>query len=138
MPCIAALPRRALRRSLAAAFGAARRATAKRVTRSAGVRVVEIAAYHVRIPLRRPIKHASHSRSETDNILIRCVLADGTEGFGEGVPREYVTGETIDSDWELLKKSDLRSQVERCDDFAQAAAMIERLRLPSELIDDRG
>jgi muconate cycloisomerase len=102
------------------------------------VRVVEITAHHVRIPLRKPIKHASHSRSDTDNLLIRCVLADGTEGYGEGVPREYVTGETIDSDWELLNKCDLRSQVERCDDFAQALKMMERLRLSSEPLDDRG
>jgi muconate cycloisomerase len=102
------------------------------------VRVVEITAYHVRIPLRRPIKHASHSRTETDNVLIRYVLADGTEGYGEGVPRDYVTGETIDSDWELLKKSDLGSQFAPCDDFSQAVAMMERFHLPSEPTDDRG
>jgi muconate cycloisomerase len=101
------------------------------------VRVVEMVAYHVRIPLRKPIKHASHSRGETDNVLIRCVLDDGTEGFGEGVPRDYVTGETIDSDLALLKRSDLRSQLDPCADFAHAAALAERLRLASFPGDDR-
>jgi len=61
------------------------------------MRVKEIIAWQVRIPLKKPIQHASHTRTETDNIVIRVTLDDGTEGFGEGVPREYVTGETIDS-----------------------------------------
>jgi muconate cycloisomerase len=102
------------------------------------VKVVEITAYHIRIPLRRPIKHASHTRSETDNVLIRCVLADGTEGYGEGVPREYVTGETIDADLALLKQSDLQSQLSGCDDFVQAVAMVDRLHLATQPDDDRG
>src|SRR5262249_21652658 len=106
--------------------------------RSAGVKVAEITAYQVRIPLRKPIKHASHSRSETDNLLVRCVLDDGTEGFGEGVPREYVTGETIDADLALLKRTELRSQLDSGCDFAGAAAMAERLRLAPIPGDDRG
>jgi muconate cycloisomerase len=101
------------------------------------VRVAEITAYQVRIPLRRPIEHASHVRSETDNVVVRCVLEDGTEGFGEGVPREYVTGETIDSDMALLKRSDLRSQLEPCGDFAAAVALAERIELAPVLGDDR-
>ena len=67
------------------------------------MRVVELTAYHVRIPLKRTIKHASHERTETDNVIVRCVLSDRSEGFGEGLPREYVTGETIDSAFDLLK-----------------------------------
>jgi muconate cycloisomerase len=101
------------------------------------VRVAEITARQVRIPLRREIKHASHVRSETDNIVVRCVLEDGTEGFGEGVPREYVTGETIDSDLALLKRSELRPQLGPCGDFAAAVALAERIELAPVLGDDR-
>jgi hypothetical protein len=54
------------------------------------MRVAERTAYHVRIPLVRPIRYASHARTSTDNLVVRCVLDDGTEGFGEGVPRDYV------------------------------------------------
>ena len=61
------------------------------------MKIKELIASHIRIPLRKPIKHASHSRTETDNVLVRCVLDDGSVGHGEGVPREYVTGESIDS-----------------------------------------
>lgn len=102
------------------------------------MRVVELTAYHVRIPLVRPIRHASHARTDTDNLVIRCVLDDGTEGFGEGVPRDYVTGETIDSALELLKRSDLGSQLDDCANFPAALAMIERVRLAPVPGDERG
>jgi muconate cycloisomerase len=103
----------------------------------AGLKIVELTASHVRIPLRRVIRHATHTRAETDNILVRCVLDDGTAGFGEGVPRDYVTGETIDSALDLLQRSDLRSQLGECKEFAQALAMAERVRLAPVPGDDR-
>ena len=31
----------------------------------------ELTAHQVRIPLRRPIRHASHRRTETDNVVVR-------------------------------------------------------------------
>jgi muconate cycloisomerase len=102
------------------------------------LKIVALTAYHVRIPLRRRIRHASHTRTETDNLLVRCVLEDGSEGFGEGVPRDYVTGETIDSSLELLRRSDLASQFEDCRDFAHALALAERLRLAPVPGDERG
>jgi muconate cycloisomerase len=102
------------------------------------VKIAELTAYQVRIPLRRRIRHASHSRMETDNLLVRCVLENGTEGHGEGVPRDYVTGETIDSSLDLLRQSDLAGQREPCRDFAQAVAWAERLSLAPVPGDVRG
>lgn len=67
------------------------------------MRISSLDAFHVRIRLRKPVRHASHSREETDSIVIRCRLDDGTVGWGEGLPREYVTGETIDSAWTILR-----------------------------------
>ncbi|HEY7308453.1 MAG TPA: dipeptide epimerase [Gemmataceae bacterium] len=102
------------------------------------MKIASLTAYHVRIPLRRRIRHASHTRTETDNLLVRCVLEDGREGFGEGVPRDYVTGETIDSSFDLLKRSDLAAQREDCRDFEHAVAFAERLRLAPIAGDERG
>ncbi len=69
------------------------------------MKVAELTAFVVRIPLRKAIKHASHTRTETDNVIVRCTLDDGTVGYGEGVPRDYVTGETADkSALDLLKR----------------------------------
>lgn len=101
------------------------------------MKVAELTAYHVRIPLRKAIRHASHARTETDNVLVYCALQDGSEGFGEGVPREYVTGESIDSALNLIRLTDLSAQLERCRDFASAVAMVERLRLNPVPGDDR-
>jgi muconate cycloisomerase len=101
------------------------------------LRIVELTAHQVRIPLRRPIRHASHTRTDTDNVLVRCLLEDRTEGFGEGVPREYVTGESIDSAFDLLCHSDLGAQLEPCTDFTQAVALAERLRLAPVPGDER-
>ncbi|HZZ82848.1 MAG TPA: dipeptide epimerase [Gemmataceae bacterium] len=102
------------------------------------MRVKEIIAWQVRIPLKKPIQHASHTRTETDNIVIRVTLADGTVGFGEGVPREYVTGETIDSALALLKQSDLKPQLDACTTFKSTLAAVEALRLAPIPDDDRG
>jgi len=69
--------------------------------------LTKLIARQVHISLRKPIKHASHERSSTDNLIIECHLENGIVGYGEGVPREYVTGETIDSAQQTLKASDL-------------------------------
>ncbi len=102
------------------------------------MRVKEITAWQVLIPLKKPIQHASHTRTETDNLVVRVVLDDGTEGFGEGVPREYVTGETIDSALALLKRSQLPEQMEECTSFKSTLALAERLRLADIPGDERG
>lgn len=99
--------------------------------------VAELTAFAVRIPLRKPVRHASHTRADTDNLIIRCILDDGTQGHGEGVPREYVTGETIDSAIELLRRSDVAAQLHECHDFAAVLGMLERLRLADVPGDDR-
>lgn len=101
------------------------------------MRVIELIAYHVRIPLRRPIRHASHTRTETDNLVVGCRLEDGSQGYGEGVPREYVTGETIDGTISLLKRSDLpgylaRQDCRRFEDVVDLAAHLTLVSVPDD------
>ena len=73
------------------------------------MRVAELTAYHARIPLRRKIRHASHVRTVNDTLIVRARMCDGTLGWGEGLPRRYVTGETIESTFQQLSASDLRA-----------------------------
>ncbi len=75
--------------------------------------IARLTAFHVRIPLKRTVRHASHSRYVNDTLLIRCELSDGTTGWGEGLPRPYVTGETIDTAWEQLRLTDFASQLDQ-------------------------
>ncbi len=103
------------------------------------MRVVELEARHVRVALRRKVTHASHVRTDTDNVVVRCKLSDGTTGYGEGVPRDYVTGETIDFSLDLLTRSDLPKQFDaECENFVQAVHFAERLKLAPSPDDDRG
>lgn len=85
--------------------------------------------HHVRVPLRGKIKHASRERRSSDSLIARCVLEDGKDGYGEAVPREYVTGETIDSCFEQLRQSSLLAQPPACNSFAEAITSIEAVRL---------
>jgi muconate cycloisomerase len=103
------------------------------------MRIVELESRRVRVALRRKVTHASHVRTETENVVVRCKLSDGSTGYGEGVPRDYVTGETIDASLELLKRSDLATQLATdCTDFVQAVHLAEKLKLARSPDDDRG
>jgi L-alanine-DL-glutamate epimerase-like enolase superfamily enzyme len=50
----------------------------------------------VELPFRFSFGHALAERSSSTNVVVRVRLDDGSVGYGEGVPREYVTGETVD------------------------------------------
>ena len=93
------------------------------------MRITRLTAYHVRIPLKHKVRHASHVREETDSLVVRCELDNGAIGWGEGLPRPYVTGETIDDVWSLLVDSHLtRSLSDPFDNLAQAISLTERIR----------
>jgi L-Ala-D/L-Glu epimerase len=61
------------------------------------LQVTRVAAHLVELPFRFSFGHALASRSSSTNLIVMLQLADGTIGFGEGVPREYVTGETAET-----------------------------------------
>jgi muconate cycloisomerase len=70
-----------------------------------------LTAYIVRLPLKRAFVHASTVREESENVLVRCELAGGATGWGEGVPRSYVTGETPEGCLEQLSVTPLAEQL---------------------------
>lgn len=57
--------------------------------------IAAVVASPLSIGFRQAFSHASASRAETQAILVRVSGADGAVGWGEGCPREYVTGETV-------------------------------------------
>lgn len=96
------------------------------------MQISEIVAYHVRIPLKKTIRHASHARNVNDSLVVRCRLSDGTEGWGEGLPRPYVTGETIETVFEQLRSTDLKSQLSgSIDGLESALGLCSELKLSS-------
>lgn len=59
-------------------------------------RPVELTIYRSRLPM-RSFEHAAARRAQAEAVLCRVRLRDGREGWGETLPRTYVTGETIES-----------------------------------------
>lgn len=58
--------------------------------------VDKINIYNLKIPFSRTIKHGLYTRNVTESIVVVIQDNDGNQGVGEGTPREYVTGETLE------------------------------------------
>ncbi len=100
------------------------------------MQIAHLTAYCVNLPLRKQIKHASASRDSSENIIVCCRLADGVQGWGEGVPRDYVTGETPQGALEQLAGTPLADQLsDDCADWPDVLAMCEKFQ-PTQFGDD--
>ena len=60
-------------------------------------RIESLTIYRLRIPFHQAFSHALHSREESDAVIVKVTDTDGRSGFGESLPRSYVTGETTDT-----------------------------------------
>ena len=102
------------------------------------MKVRSLTAFEVPIALKTVIRHASHVRRHNDTLIVRCELADGSVGWGEGLPRTYVTGESIGSVWRHLHATDFGQLADV--DFAapsDAVAALDSFRL-AEVPADQG
>lgn len=59
------------------------------------MRIDRLDVYRFPVPFRVVFRHASASRSEAANVIVAARGPGGVTGYGEGCPREYVTGETV-------------------------------------------
>lgn len=100
------------------------------------MRVRQLTAYILRVELRKPFRHASAERNYSDNILVRAELADGTTGWGEGVPRDYVTGETAEGAIEQLLATPVAEQLAgEPSNWQDVLQLCDRFE-PTALVDD--
>lgn len=89
------------------------------------MRFKKIVVHHVRLPLKIAFAHSRATRREADNVVVEAITDGGISGFGEGVPREYVTGETPESAMQYLARLDYSAL---SGDWGSIAAGMERLR----------
>jgi muconate cycloisomerase len=65
------------------------------------MRIKSLEFYAVRLPFRFAFKHNLASRTFSQNLVVRAIVTSDErtefEGWGESVPRDYVTGETTES-----------------------------------------
>jgi len=67
------------------------------------VDTVEILPLH--IPFLRSFDHAKMSRTRSDAVIVRVRGSEGLCGYGEALPRPYVTGEDVDTMVTMLRST---------------------------------
>ena len=68
-------------------------------------KITAYSLHAVELPFRGKFQHAASSRETSSSLFLQLTLDDGTEGWGEALPRSYVTGETVESACALLSSS---------------------------------
>lgn len=58
----------------------------------------------IKIPFTTHFSHALATRKQTSSVLFEIVTDEGIHGYGEGTPREYVTGESVKSTIAVLQR----------------------------------
>ena len=58
------------------------------------MKIVSACIYVLNIPFVESFSHSLYERNHSDSIIVKLTANCGVSGFGEGVPRPYVTGET--------------------------------------------
>jgi L-Ala-D/L-Glu epimerase len=66
--------------------------------------IKKVDIWHLRCKFRYPFKHKLATHSGSDNLVVRLTTQEGLCGFGEGIPRDFVTGETLEASLACLKE----------------------------------
>lgn len=67
-------------------------------------RVESVTIYQLRIPFQQTFRHALQSRAESDAVIVKITDHNGMSGYGESLPRPYVTGETTQAMIERIRE----------------------------------
>lgn len=67
-------------------------------------RIVGIDLFELDLPFRRAFRHAAAERIRSESLFVRFVTDGGHVGYGEALPRAYVTGETRGEAFDLLAR----------------------------------
>jgi muconate cycloisomerase len=103
------------------------------------MRIRSLIAHIVRLPLKRPFRHASATRTESDNVIVRCELSGGATGWGEGVPRPNVTGETPEGCLAQLAATPIAEQLAGdCTTWPEVIELCQRFQPVRDRNDPRG
>jgi muconate cycloisomerase len=63
-----------------------------------------VTLFVVRIPFKQPFRHALATRHFAENVIVQVRSQEGVVGYGEALPREYVTGESVASVLDSLQR----------------------------------
>ena len=75
--------------------------------------IVSFELFAVDLPFRKPFKHAAAERNSSYSLFLKCTTDSGSVGYGESLPREYVTGESRASAFAMLRDDILPRMLEQ-------------------------
>jgi L-Ala-D/L-Glu epimerase len=75
--------------------------------------VTELQLFVVDLPFKTAFRHAAAARTSSESLFLRMTLDSGVEGWGEALPRAYVSGESRQDAFALLRDQILPALVGR-------------------------
>jgi L-Ala-D/L-Glu epimerase len=75
--------------------------------------VTELQLFAVDLPFKTPFRHAAAARATSESLFLRVGLDSGVDGWGEALPRAYVSGESRKDAFALLRDSVLPALIGR-------------------------
>ena len=67
--------------------------------------IEKVDIWHLRCKFRYPFKHKLAAHSGSENLVVRLTTREGIHGYGEGIPRGFVTGESLAASFECLHQN---------------------------------
>ncbi|MFN0062595.1 MAG: enolase C-terminal domain-like protein [Myxococcaceae bacterium] len=89
----------------------------------------ELELYVLHLKMQTPFGHARATRDLTENLVAVAHIGDFV-GLGEGVPRDYVTGETADGAFDAIQRADPLPDAWRATDFSNSVVSLAQTGLP--------
>lgn len=67
------------------------------------MKITKITLHSIELPFKIPFELAYETYYTMPSIIVKIETDEGIVGFGEGVPDQHVTGETLESTWAILE-----------------------------------
>jgi L-alanine-DL-glutamate epimerase-like enolase superfamily enzyme len=65
--------------------------------------IKKVDIWHLNCKFRYPFKHKLATHTGSDNLVMRLTTDQGICGYGEGIPRDFVTGESLEASLDFLQ-----------------------------------
>jgi len=99
--------------------------------------VTELQLFAVDLPFKTVVRHAAAARTTSESLFLRMTLDSGVEGWGEALPRAYVSGESRQDAFALLRDQVLPALVgQRFQSLPEVVSFLEKCdgKAPSEWV----
>jgi L-alanine-DL-glutamate epimerase-like enolase superfamily enzyme len=99
--------------------------------------VTELDLFAVDLPFKTVVRHAAAARTTSESLFLRMTLDSGVDGWGEALPRAYVSGESRQDAFALLRDQVLPALVgQRFQSLPEVVSFLEKCdgKAPSEWV----